>query len=310
VDREALLQEGEPYLMRAIEAGLSENLMLELKSVTEDEPIFRNGVLTPKGRQLLGKSLGAFANSAGGLLIIGVTCAKDVATSVSPIPMFQKAAASLVGQIGELLLPRHDGIEVQTISSTGDSGYIIVQVARSERRPHMSFDHRYYKRAGSSSFVMEHYDVEDAFRRVAAPDLHLNWRLSRGDADEKNCRIHLLFEMTNLGSSTAKHVSFSILKFTQTMANFDSGNGFLVGRAAGRTTVTALEQVLNPGQSMPFHLATLLATRNRAEPWMIAASTVRSASIDWEIELSAENMLPKPGRVTVTGEQISSWLPP
>ena len=32
-------------------------------------------------------------------------------------------------------------------------------------------DRRYYKRAGDSTYVMEHYDIEDAFRRAVTPSL-------------------------------------------------------------------------------------------------------------------------------------------
>ena len=102
----------------------------------------------------------------------------------------------------------------------------------------------------------------------------------------------------------------SVLKFSQTMAEFQSGGGFVVSRAGGRTTVSAVERALNPRQSMPFHVATVLASRSRGEPWMVLGTPLRSVSLDWEIELSAENMLPKRGKVFVSGEELASWLPP
>lgn len=61
--------------------------------------------------------------------------------------------------------------QVKRVPGTSPSG-----VERSDRRPHRSEasgDKRYYKRAGDSSFIMEHYDIEDAFNRTTPAELQL-----------------------------------------------------------------------------------------------------------------------------------------
>ncbi|MPZ35793.1 MAG: hypothetical protein GEV13_33340 [Rhodospirillales bacterium] len=91
------------------------------------------------------------------------------------------------------------------------SGFLALWVERSERRPHRSEakdDKRYYKRAGDSSFVMEHYDIEDAFNRVGVPDLQLfvarTTNEDRGfDGVRHTYRIGLHFSLQNNGSLSA-----------------------------------------------------------------------------------------------------------
>jgi hypothetical protein len=79
-------------------------------------------------------------------------------------------------------MPRHDGIRLAAVRSEQQSGagYLLVYVERSERRPHRceaTGEGRYFKRAGDNTFPMEHYDIEDAFRRASLPDLAMKWSL-------------------------------------------------------------------------------------------------------------------------------------
>lgn len=122
--------------------------------------------------------------------------------------------------MGELLLPRHEGILVRPIPVPNDSdtGCIAVWVERSERRPHQSQaakDRRYYKRAGDSTYVMEHYDIEDAFRRLVTPTLKLEESLQSGQmmsGPEGRLATHILvLSLRNDSTVSAKfpylHVS-------------------------------------------------------------------------------------------------------
>jgi hypothetical protein len=66
----------------------------------------------------------------------------------------------------------HSGLPARKAST----GYLAIWVERSDRRPHRSEaadDKRYYKRAGESTYVMEHTDIEDAFNGIAPTELTL-----------------------------------------------------------------------------------------------------------------------------------------
>lgn len=119
--------------------------------------------------------------------MFGIGCRKnsdgaDGATALEPNP--EPVALSVVSTaVGDLMQPKNDGIRVAGLASNADqnAGFIVIDVPRSERRPHRSDQKLYYKRAGSSSYAMEHVDIEDAFRRISVPELTMK-------ADMRNTR--------------------------------------------------------------------------------------------------------------------------
>jgi predicted HTH transcriptional regulator len=145
-------------------------------------------------QEILAKEISAFANSAGGVIVFGVDCriidGIDEAVELTPISNLNRAETTVRDATSDLLQPRHDGIRVASVPALNDSttGYVIVDVPRSDRRPHRSEaanQKEYYKRIGSRSYPMEHYDIEDAFKRSTAPILALDVGLIRpGSADD------------------------------------------------------------------------------------------------------------------------------
>ncbi len=178
-----LIAEGEAGIDRLVAERTQESVTLDFKGKADP----RHGQMKDDDRRYYAKALSAFANSAGGLLIFGVDARKgpddiDCAQEAKPISNIDRFKSEAITESGRLLQPRHDGIVVEAIKSKRQdgSGYLLVRVDRSERRPHRSeaSGHRqYFKRAGDNSFEMEHYDIEDAFNRSVVPDLGLSWRL-------------------------------------------------------------------------------------------------------------------------------------
>ena len=106
-------------------------------------------------------------------------------------------------------MPRHDGIRIATISTDDGAGYLLIQVERSERRPHRceAGEKQYYKRSGDSSFAMEHYDIEDSFRRLAVSklraivDVKAGSLLAFNDGKFKSLEIRIRLENKSLVSA-------------------------------------------------------------------------------------------------------------
>ncbi|AEH89144.1 AlbA family DNA-binding domain-containing protein [Mesorhizobium opportunistum] len=182
----------EAFLREAILLETQEGLRLDFKApaVAKQGAAFTpQGQLTKDGRSSLAKALSAFSNSAGGVLVIGVECRKntdgvDCACDLEPLPNWKTALSAVSSAVGDLLQPKNDGIRVEAFASEENQslGYVIVDVPRSERRPHRSEAtdlKQYFKRSGSGSYAMEHYDIEDAFRRVAVPSLELRLNFTR-----------------------------------------------------------------------------------------------------------------------------------
>ena len=178
-----LLQEGEVGIERLVAERTQEGVTLEFKEARGAG----TGTLANEDRKTFAKALSAFANSAGGLLVFGVEARKgednvDCAQATMPISNIERFKSEATTASGQLLQPRHDGIVVEAIPSQRQpgAGYLLVCVERSERRPHRSEaagQKQYFKRAGDSSFEMEHYDIEDAFKRSTSAELGLKIRL-------------------------------------------------------------------------------------------------------------------------------------
>jgi hypothetical protein len=175
-----LKRDGSDAIHRWIDERKQETVQLDFKTKIRPE----HGELDKNDRAVIGPPLSALANSAGGLLVIGVQTTKsksdkiDAASKAAPIKDIARFKNDAIRATAELLMPRHPGIEIEIVEekSAPGSGYLAIWVERSERRPHRSEaagDRHYYKRSGDSSFIMEHYDVEDAFKRTTVATLEL-----------------------------------------------------------------------------------------------------------------------------------------
>jgi len=139
-------------------------------------------------KETLGKMLSAFSNSMGGLLLWGVDARPnsvgiDCIQGFEPISNIGLFEARMKALAVEALMPRISDVQIEAIEDPPGSnkGFLAVYIDRSERRPHQcEFGHKaYYRRAGSSSRQMEHFEVEDAFKRVMVPTL------------EASCEVYL-----------------------------------------------------------------------------------------------------------------------
>jgi predicted HTH transcriptional regulator len=157
--------------------GRHETVDLEFKRKEDSS----HGAAMPSDLKRFGKILSAFSNSAGGLLVWGIEARPDPTTKIDhactlcPISEIGRFKSDILRACSQVIIPRHDGIAVEAIAKqdTG-AGYLLVYVERSERRPHRSeVDKLYYKRSGDSSIAMEHYDIEDSFKRIQTPILEL-----------------------------------------------------------------------------------------------------------------------------------------
>jgi hypothetical protein len=155
-------------------------------------------------------------------------------------------------------MPRHDGIRLAAVRSEQQSGagYLLVYVERSERRPHRceaTGEGRYFKRAGDNTFPMEHYDIEDAFRRASLPDLAMKWSLAwhGGTSGPEGQTQHfiLVLALMNASHVTATFPYFSVRNLMGTKV---AERHFLLRRTQGSwvTFSGGADDVIHPGQDL------------------------------------------------------------
>lgn len=313
-----LVEGGEAAVERLL--GKQETLDLEFKSLDPREPIFKAGTLEKSGRKHLAKEASAFANSAGGLIVFGIDCRAidgiDQAEKLTPIENVQRAETSVRDAAAELLQPRHDGIRVASIPTAAEPtrGYIIVDVPRSERRPHRSEatgQKEYYKRSGSRSYPMEHYDIEDAFRRSASPILALEVSFVQTmqiGIDEYRYAMQLAIE--NVSETTAKMVSLQIWNRRGAAYGRDQYAAPLVKETTydGKTHLAGpVDFAVHPGEKRYLHKYTFNATTSIQGKLMAGQSEIALGSIGFDYSISAENMRMIVGRYSLIEKEMGPF---
>ena len=156
-------QDLEVFTTRRIE----ENLNLDYKEIQAfDNP------------DELSKDISAFANSEGGLIILGVSEEKagtGAAQRILPGEITwgdaslsrEKLENRLVGRIH----PKVGSLGIVPIREGSNSARVVflIDVSQSDDAPHMASDSRYYKRLNFQKVPMEHHEVANLFR--------INWTM-------------------------------------------------------------------------------------------------------------------------------------
>ncbi|RWC15938.1 MAG: ATP-binding protein [Mesorhizobium sp.] len=316
LDFDDLVARGESLLLDAIRDEMQEGLSLDFKApaVGKQGAAFNaQGQLTKEGRAAIAKALSAFSNSAGGVLVFGVDCRKrvdgvDCATDLEPIPNWKAAHSAVSGAVGDLLQPKNDSIRVQGFASSADqnAGYIVIDVPRSERRPHRSEaadQKQYFKRSGSASYPMEHFDIEDAFRRNGSPDLELVWDFAGHMSAGTTVNASVTLAIKNQGLASAKHVSLTIVEMSGIKTKFGAPYTPPMTKhqtfGLVRRLIASETFVVNPGDVQVFDQLGIEFIY--AEPMFTAGGVpLAEASFALQYSLSAENMRPKAGTLTLS----------
>jgi hypothetical protein len=256
-------RDGAAAIDALVEQKVSESVTLEFKrKARADRPEFER-----PDKQNLGQVLSGFANSAGGLCIWGIEGAKgedgiDCAQSTQPIIDIARFATEAKTLAAQYLMPRFEGIAIEPVLANADStsGYLLVCVDRSNRRPHRSEapdDKRYYKRAVDSFFAMEHYDIEDAFRRRSAPELSLLINPTRSPPrlirQATQITVDIEIAIRNEGSEMCRYPYVAILlsegpRFT---ARYESVFARTFTVEGWRFREGGADTVLHPGRQLP-----------------------------------------------------------
>ena len=105
------------------------------------------------------KDVSAMANSAGGVIVYGID---EQRKSNGPIQLdigidpTEISTEWLEQVIDSGIQRRIDGIKVHAVTLSSSTKFVyVVWVPQSNRAPHMAADHRYYKRLGTTTGVME-----------------------------------------------------------------------------------------------------------------------------------------------------------
>lgn len=305
--------EGAKTIHALVEMEQQETLKLDFKAnaIKDGRTLFekegRN--LSKDGKRAIAKELSAFANSAGGLLILGVDCSKkhagdiDCADKATPLTNLAACHATMNNEISQLVQPVIDDIDIITVLEEGmeDEGYIILKIPRSPRRPHRgeaASQKQYYKRMGSSSLPMEHYDIEDAFKRSNSPDLELRHEVTMLADSSAERIVACKLIAKNIGEATAKNIHIEIkngfpfhvdrgFRYRDTVSQVEtiSGNTIIIC-SDNRIVFPRTERVIDD-------FGVLYSTENRKRIWKLAGTTSGINVFKIECVIVCDGMRPK-----------------
>jgi hypothetical protein len=247
-------------IKRIVTDDIREGVALEYKS---------SSILTSKGSASICKGVSAFANSAGGQFIIGISSKDGKATEIDG----GFVGPSKIDWIYQIVNSNtHPAVENFNVTEIADGGglYYIIDVPVSERAPHQ-FDNKYYKRRGPHSDPMEHYEIEDV--------------RSRPKADLLPFRAEIIPDgfLALLGFSNAD----SVHPITDLRCNVTAN--FALERTGVRSLDARTFRRLQPNGMIAFHLDTfssLLKLNNQAEVTVEASFTFKGALLKSRTNLS------------------------
>jgi hypothetical protein len=188
-----------------VESGEQENVSLEYKAS------LAVGEWPDRNRNELAKDLCAFANSAGGIIVIGVGELEHKPSLIDGrVDTRLVSKEAIESALAARVSPRIDNLTIKEIPNPGLPfySYFVIGIPRSMRAPHMCNPyHRYYKRYNFECVPMEHYEVEDVRRRQSEPSLVFTCQLQPLDALADGRRQYLMLAgVQNEGSVTARDV--------------------------------------------------------------------------------------------------------
>lgn len=200
--------------------GTPEDLHLEVKECHAPLPANMKGYLS--------QALSGFANSDGGVLVLGMTAKggdlvrgePDVIQSAKSFKGFRSVAGEVRRLLGQAVQPVVDGVDIREIESirSGDFGYVVVLVPASDAGPHRAMlknggDREFWKRSGDSFYRMEVFDIADMFGRRRRPMLVLIWRVSLDQSpdDQRVFKWSLILGLSNEGRALARYPMLDVV---------------------------------------------------------------------------------------------------
>ncbi len=281
----------ESRLQNFITSEIEESLTLEYKAA---EALDRNET---KKKEIT-KDVSAMANSAGGILIYGISEYPDaerrhLPEKITPVDR-RKFPREWVEQIIQAIRPRIDGIVIHSVNLSAHENAVafVIEIPQSNTA-HQASDHRYYKRFNFQAVPMEDYEIRDVMFREQTPNITLNFLIQITNDAPAN----LVIEARNNGSAFAQYVAVFLDAPVQILEKIDHKMNVKDGGRYYRHRLTNLNQEYADEQfksSFPL-------LRSMSMSWKIPLNETleefrtQDLSLKWKIY--ADNALPKEGRI-------------
>lgn len=213
-------------------------------SVQEDINLdFKDGrslVKDDKKYNEISKDVAAFANTNGGLLIYGISEAKEdkndkgKASQVSFVDSTAFSVEKLDLIIRQKIKKPIDGVKIFPVYKNEDPKQCVyfVKIPESYQGPHMSADHKFYKRSNCECVPMEEFEVEQVYKKILSPKLLIDNSIFKKESEynwENYATYSFQANIINNSQTTGEHYKlnayFNIpFKEITYMKNVQTGN--------------------------------------------------------------------------------------
>ncbi|MEC7948810.1 MAG: ATP-binding protein [Myxococcota bacterium] len=188
--------------------------------------LFDGEQIAPSFQYGLSKQLSAFANGAGGRVVIGLDDEGRIDGGVPVLLRPNGTREWLEDIIPGLLSPKLSRFNVFEVRGSGaagsalaaDHGVYVIEVPPSDEAPHQALDLRYYLRIAGKSRPMGHVHIQDVLRRTRHPEVDLarlgpygEPELDRSDRRGPRALISFRAFLRNDGRSLAQHVGAEMI---------------------------------------------------------------------------------------------------
>lgn len=183
-----LREEGAEVINQLIADQTEETLHIEFKTLSD----VSGDRLMKDDRRMLAKAICGIANADGGVIIIGVETKRidnvDVAVGKKLIAKPDALRNRITAAVPEILSPQHPQISVYLLLDRDQlpEGFVVIEVPKSDSRPHYSnVHHQYFRRGSDGTRALEHSEIRELMfiAREALLDIEckLRHQMSTGD---------------------------------------------------------------------------------------------------------------------------------
>lgn len=162
------------FLRKFFEEDRIEGDLLELKSYYDKEGDIKGDNFKEKQRKVL-KTICAFLNSSGGILIWGAPIGKPkdqvkvFSGDLSPVPILIEKD-SFINMISDKTVPLPSSVKFASIEVEPSKFVYLIEVSESITKPHQ-YDHSYYMRLDGQTREAPHHYIEALFKQVKFPEI-------------------------------------------------------------------------------------------------------------------------------------------